>query len=543
MHFSMSDKTAEDSFEIFQDDEFLFGVEPWDPKQNEFILNSNEPMSHQHAIFHKSGMFKKKWKEEKKLKKKDLFDQSVLCRVARKMDKESECDTIYMHSKKIIQVEYDIDPNLFDNEQQKEESDMDLESVKPMQPLQQSIIMRHTDIEEFYNKPLVEKKKVSYPEQYQPAIPFQSKVKEPLVPNPKQQDYHPNLLKRLNNTSKNVVFCSPVSSSITEWRKQRVMATITMKQLQKIFPTAYFLKQQKRQEEQFEERHAIEELRAKTPYLNKHCLTINLEDCEQKLNGKGSGHCFPFETISEKIDDCFIAKHKIIRKNKSLPHIKSQLSNSTLVNHPYYLNPNQLCIKFNNPEKKKEQKFTKVLHKSRTSLAAAQKDPSEPDQIKIKLSEWKQNPEFARYKTNQTSFLLKPNVQKQDYSKMTVEQIKEIISKKEKLLNLPLSDGGKKVKDSIANLELLIIEKQEKQEPVDVQDDVEVLIKGMQKISLKKPNPPQNHLPAKLKKKPVEMIPLSEAKELMNTKIIISKEETIEYETDYESEYEFEGDE
>ncbi|KAJ3253870.1 hypothetical protein HK103_007670 [Boothiomyces macroporosus] len=308
----MSEKTAEDSLEIFQDDEFLFGVEPWDPKQNEFILYNNEPISHQHAIFQKSGMFKKKWKEEKKHKKKELLDQSVLCRVARKMEKESECDTIYMHSKKIIQVEYDVDPNLFDSEQQKEESDMDLESVKPMQALSQTITMRHSDIEDFYSKASTEKKKVSYPEQYQPAIPFQPKSKEPVVQNPKEQDYHPNLLKRLNNTSKNVVFCSPVSSSIAEWRKQRVMATVTMKQLQKIFPTAYFLKQHKKSEDQYDERHTIEQLRAKTPYLNKHCLTINLEDCEQKLNVKGSGHCFPFETIGEKIDDCFIAKHRVI---------------------------------------------------------------------------------------------------------------------------------------------------------------------------------------------------------------------------------------
>ncbi|KAJ3270185.1 hypothetical protein HDV01_000464 [Terramyces sp. JEL0728] len=360
----MSEKT--EGKEIFQDDEFLFGVEPWDPKQNEFILNSNEP-AHQHAVFQKSGIYKRKWKDEKKLKKKDLFDQSVLCRVARRMDKESECDTVYMHSKKIIQVEYDIDPNLFDIEQDKEEDDLDLESVKPM-ALQQSITMRHADIEEFY-RPLIERKKVSYPDQYQPAIPFQPKIKEPIVPNPKDQDYHPNLLKRLNNTSKNVVFCSPVSTGIAEWRKQRVMATITMKQLQKIFPSAYFLKQQKKNEEQ----SPIEELRAKTPYLNKHCLTINLEDGEQKLTAKGSGHCFPFESTSEKIDDCYIAKHRIVKKTKSLPQLKSQ---SSLVNHPYYLNPNQLCIRFNNPEKK-EQKLSKVLQK-KSNLAAAQKGALPP---------------------------------------------------------------------------------------------------------------------------------------------------------------------
>ncbi|KAJ3270186.1 hypothetical protein HDV01_000465 [Terramyces sp. JEL0728] len=162
-------------------------------------------------------------------------------------------------------------------------------------------------------------------------------------------------------------------------------------------------------------------------------------------------------------------------------------------------------------------------------------EPVQAD-IHLHLKEWKQNPEFAKYKTSQKSFLLKPSLKKPDYSKMTVEQIKEIVTKKEKLLLLTLPDGGKKVRDSIAELQRIITDKQTKPEP---EDDVDILVRGMESIRLRKPNPPQHHLPANMKKKPIEMISLVEAKELLNTKIIVKEEQQVEYETDYESEYEF----
>jgi hypothetical protein len=142
-------------------------------------------------------------------------------------------DQEYTHSKKIIQLEYGIETDQhFDlvNDLKKHNS---LEWMEPN--VKQTVIVTPRDFSQLPPMNPTEKQKQIVLES-EPRIPFTPSIGKKSRQNPNQQpEVHPILTRSKNNHS--VIITNAMSHDIMEWRKQKMMASIHMKQLKKLFPS------------------------------------------------------------------------------------------------------------------------------------------------------------------------------------------------------------------------------------------------------------------------------------------------------------------
>ena len=197
----------------------------------------------------------------------------ILCRIARKQN--SQADTFadspnyYMHSRKIIEVEYEKHPVIEPRELQGILGSRG--SVSMMtgdNTLLQSATVRPEDIAEYFNslkRNASGIRKSAGRRPFTPRMPGQfqslldhdhfSQDPNPIPFRPKSRGSEPVLLSKTNYTSKfeashnhpvltrvnhsteKVVLCPPVSESMQEWRKNRAEAAISMKKLKAVFPS------------------------------------------------------------------------------------------------------------------------------------------------------------------------------------------------------------------------------------------------------------------------------------------------------------------
>ncbi|KAI8893326.1 hypothetical protein BC833DRAFT_608767 [Globomyces pollinis-pini] len=360
----------------YDDDEEVCDLEPWNSMNKEETLKK------------KSIDDRKKTKSKSNEPEVD-FEDTILCRVARKMDdeRENKSDPIYYHSKKIIQIEYGdqhkttVPADLPDSNEINNVSEMegDVEfSYRPARP--QSIVMRPSDIENYYRGKSMQKsadvttKAVTPKMEGIPTIPFSGKPieKEYRMPHPKSE-CHPPVLIRVEN-SNSVVYCTP-NSGIEEWRKQRMKASITMKQLQKIFPREYFVNKKFIQPQPPKKLdYRVGDLTMlDSPQISMHNIGIDVHELDRI-------QVFPKPRSRDSLIKDYFSQGFQTLKGSSTDLISlstTNISNSvgSQTNHPYYSNPNQLFMKYKCTERskkatfKREAKLNRVLENANEQLA------------------------------------------------------------------------------------------------------------------------------------------------------------------------------
>lgn len=252
-------------------------VEPWGYQEtasgNPFDAIQASP------IFHQQSCTQPKKREVKKMYIKDSskplsaeVPSEILCRIARKQN--SQADTFadspnyYMHSRKIIEVEYEKHPIIEPRELQSILGSRGSVSMTDDNTLFQSATLRQEDIAEYFNslkRNACGRRKSAGRRPCTPRIPGQlqslldqahfSQDPNPIPFRPKSRgsepvllsktnytskfevSHNPPILNRVNRSTENVVLCPPVSESMQEWRKNRAEAAISMKKLKAVFPS------------------------------------------------------------------------------------------------------------------------------------------------------------------------------------------------------------------------------------------------------------------------------------------------------------------
>jgi hypothetical protein len=218
-------------------------LEPWSSRvQQDLLISNADSQSLYHTLTKKPPKEPKKPNkvapQEKRMTVPDS-DQTVLFRVARKKDEDSK-DSGYTHSKKVIELECIEDDKV---DMMKESPSIRIEQ-KPNTETKR-VVVKPSEFQDYFlkfedRKPQIPKAK-TVPAEYIPRIPFSPHTEEEVTHTPNPKHDAPSLLCRSNDSSK-ITVITP-TSSIMEWRRQRIMASMSIKQLKKIFPSMGTLNQ------------------------------------------------------------------------------------------------------------------------------------------------------------------------------------------------------------------------------------------------------------------------------------------------------------